>query len=108
MQDFVIDQVSWHWKSSSEPPQKTLVRFKAMALFLQRNGLVKRTLLGEDDEPTEQFCIRASDLTDEGLRLMKETYDRWLRNVDQGTTAPDDVSLFERRLARLRSSKAKP
>ena len=102
MPDFVIDQVSWHWKSGSEPPEKTLVRFKAMALFLQRNGLVKKTLLGEEDEPTEQFCIRASDLTDEGLRLMKEAYDRWLKKVDQGKTAPDDVSLFERSLAKLR------
>jgi hypothetical protein len=103
MQDFVIDQVSWHWESGSEPPEKTLVRFKAIAGFLQRHGLVKKTLLGEKDEPTERFCIRASDLTDEGLRLMKESYDRWLKRVDQGKTAPNDVSLLERSLAKLRS-----
>lgn len=103
MQDFVIDQVSWHWASHSEPPEKTLVRFKAVALFLQRQGLATRTLLGESDEPTESFSIRASDLTDEGLLLMKQTYDRWLRNVDQGKTAPDDMGLFEKNLAKLRN-----
>ena len=103
MRDFVIDQVSWHWTSGSEPPEKTLVRFKAVAQFLQRHGLATRTLLGENDEPTESFSLRASDLTDEGLRLMKQTYDRWLKNVDQGKTAPDDVGLLERNLAKLRS-----
>jgi hypothetical protein len=102
MEDFVIDQISWHWGSGSEPPQKTLVRFKAVVRFLQAHGLVKTTLLGEGDEPTGRFCIRASDLTDEGLVLMKAAYDPWLRRVDQGKAAPDDVSLLERRLARLR------
>jgi hypothetical protein len=102
MQDFVIDKVSWHWESGSEPPQKTLLRFKAIATFLQRNGLVKTTLLDGDDDPAEDFCIRASDLTDEGLRLMKEAYDRWLKAVDNGKTAPEDVSLLEKRLAKIR------
>lgn len=102
IQGFLIDQVSWHWTAASEAPAKTLARFKAVVDFLQRNGLTKKTLLGERDEPTESFCIRASDLTDEGLSLMKATYDRWLKRVDQGGTAPDDVRLFEKRLAKLR------
>jgi hypothetical protein len=102
MDDFVIDQVSWHRESGSEPPEKTLVRFKAVIRFLQARGLAKTTLLKEGDEPAEGFCIRASELTDEGLALMKAAYDPWLREVDQGKAAPDDVSLLEKRLARLR------
>lgn len=102
MDDFVIDQVSWHWKSGSEPPEKTLVRFKAVVRFLQAHGLVRTTLLKDGDEPTERFCIRASDLTDEGLRLMKVAYDPWLRKVDEGKAAPDDVRLLEKKLERLR------
>jgi hypothetical protein len=102
MEDFVIDQVSWHWKSGSEPPEKTLARFKAVVRFLQTHGLVRTPLLKDEDEPTERFCIRASDLTDEGLRLMKAAYDPWLRKIDEGKAAPDDVSLLEKKLTRLR------
>jgi len=102
MHDLVIDQVSWHWDSGSEPPEKTLVRFKSVVRFLQDHGLVKRTLLNNNEEPTESFCIRASDLTDEGLELMKATYDRWLKSVDQGKTAPNNVDIFKKRLRKLR------
>lgn len=100
--DFVIDQVSWHWQSGSEPPEKTLIRFRAVATFLQAHGLTRRVLLGEGEEPTESFSFRTEDLTDEGLQLMRKQYDRWLTAVDEGKIGPDDVRPLERALMKLR------
>ena len=102
MKDFVIDQVSWHWDSESEPPARTLTRFKAVAEFLQGNALTTRPLVVSDADVNADFRISSADLTDEGLALIKKVYDRWLTKVDNGEVDPTDMTLFQRALAKLR------
>ena len=100
---FVIDQVSWHTSTpgNTETRNNIVQRFYIIINYLQDNDLVTHTMLNVRDDITDEFAIRSDDLTDEGLALMREAYDKWLRKVDQGMT-PTDLSLMERALERVR------
>ena len=105
MTDYTIDQVSWHTKSGSESRDKTLRRFHAVAAFLQDNGLTSKPLLPDGQvQIDETFRIRSSDLTADGLELMRRYYDRWLRAVDRGKPV-EDLSILKRGLSEIRARK---
>ena len=100
-EDFVIDQVSWHTQTeNTESGEHVRSRFTALAKFLDANGLSKRPLAEKIDD---SFAIRSSDLTGEGLQLMRKSYDAWLGAIDRGKQ-PDDVRLLEKALSKLRRS----
>ena len=102
MTDFVIDQVSWHTKTPGNPesPEAIRRRFRAVVRFLQDNELTARTLLADDDEIDDEFAIRAIDLNETGLALIKKAYDKWVRKIDKGMDA-DDTTLLKRALDKL-------
>ncbi len=106
MNSFTIDKVSWHTsvKGNTEAPEKIYGRFLAVAQFLNQHGLVRRPLLPEGAQITDDFAIKSDDLTEEGLQLMKKAYDKWLRAVDKGKSYTD-MSLFDRELLKVRAAK---
>jgi hypothetical protein len=102
MPDYTIDQASWHLRAGSESRDKTFRRFRAVATFLQENGLTTRPLLPDGEvEIDESFRIHSSDLTADGLELMGRHYDRWLRGVDRGKPV-EDLSILRKALSAIR------
>ena len=103
MDDFIIDEVSWHLNTPDNPEGPTHIRdrFRAIVMFLQANGLCTRDLLSPDQTIADNFAIHSGDLTETGLAVMKSAYDRWLRKIDKGMS-PKDVSLLEKSLAKHR------
>lgn len=103
--DFVIDQVGWGFVGSLESTADQKSRFRALVVFLQNNGLTCRTLLGEGEQVPDDFALRKSDLTPEGLRLIRLAYQKWLAAMDRRQCSdPQNVRILDRALARLRSS----
>lgn len=74
---------------------------KTLASFLQDNDLVTRELLPDNEEITEDFIIRRSDLTDVGFELYCNAEDRWFDAVDRGVS-PSDTRILERSLRLIR------
>jgi hypothetical protein len=100
---FIIDQVSWHTSTlgNTETREQIIRRFYSVTKYLQDNHLTARTILVNPGDVTEEFALRSEDLTEEGLALMKAAYDKWLSKVDQ-TMDPDDLTIMERALKRIR------
>lgn len=96
---FVIDQVSWHTATPGNPETREQVirRFETLLGFLERNQL----FLGRPAPVDDDFSIASSDLTDDGLAVMKAAYDKWLRRIDRGGD-PQNVDLLERALQGLK------
>ena len=100
--DFTIDKVEWHTSTpgNPEPRELTIRRIFAVASFLQSHGLTNRTLVGRLEDVTDDFAIESRDLTERGMALLRQAYDKWLRKVDRGM-APEDLSLLEKALRAL-------
>ncbi len=95
MKDFTITKVGWHTRApgDAESRERVLKRFRVLLQFLQENKLLQRELPSPDAELDDDFAIKASDLTDVGLEVMREAYDRWLKKVDAGME-PSDTSIL--------------
>jgi hypothetical protein len=104
--EYTIDKVSWHTKVKDNPesPDRVKKRFKVIALFLQQNGLVVRTLMKQNDEPDDDFAIRSSDLTAEGLAVMKKGYDKWLKKVVNKNKDLSDLAVLDAALSQVRGT----
>jgi hypothetical protein len=104
--DFVLDKVGWHTRvvGNSETRDQVIRRFWALSQFLARNGLLVQSLAQSVDEITDQFCIKSTDLTPEGLVLMRSAYERWLKRLDRGGD-PTNVEILEKALKKLRTTK---
>lgn len=101
---FTIDQVSWHTATRGNPESREHIirRFYVIAHFLQERALTVRPLVGDVKDIQDDFAISSSDLTDEGLALMKASYDKWLQKVDEGMVI-EDLSLLEKALKKIRA-----
>jgi hypothetical protein len=81
-------------------------RYRLIALvlvhFLQDHGLTTRTVLPPVDTLTDNFVLRAGDLTEEGFRFLRQAEPKWLRSVDSGTS-PTDTTVLASELKKLRS-----
>lgn len=101
--DFVIDQVSWHTSIDGNPESPAMVRerFRVLVSFLQQHLLTTKVLLQPNEEPSDFFSIRKSDLTDRGFAVIQQAYDKWLKTVINKRKNPKDTSLFEAALAKL-------
>jgi hypothetical protein len=97
---FTIDKVSWHTsvRSNPETPVEVLSRFKVVVNFLQVHGLVTRRLLDDGKELEDDFEIRSSDLTPEGMAVMKKGYDKWLKRIVNKRKDLTDTSILEKAL----------
>ncbi|MEQ1552254.1 hypothetical protein [Sphingorhabdus sp.] len=105
-QPFKIIQVSWLTKTPGNESRvgEITKHIYQVAKFLQDNRLVQRNLMAGVEDITDDFAIASDDLTDEGLAVMKSTYEKWLTKVDNGMPA-EDVSLLEKALKRVRESR---
>jgi len=101
--DFIIFQVGWltSIKGNESERASILSWVTAITNYLQENSLLRRPLLIENDSIDDSFCIKASDLTEEGLQLMKLSFDKWLSGVDNGND-PHDVKILDKTLQKLR------
>lgn len=74
--------------------------FWFLVKFLQDKGLVRRELARSIEDITEEFSLYSSDLTDDGLKLLRTAYSKWLRRIDRGMS-PSDTTLLERELSKM-------
>ena len=77
--------------------------FKGLISFLQDKGLTIRTILTENSEINEDTSLMASDLTNEGLELVKRALDRWTNNIFDKGKSPTDYTLLDKHLKKIRS-----
>jgi hypothetical protein len=104
-QPFTIDKVEWHTQTrgNTETVDSIHRRFKVIISFLRENGLTTSPILSDGAAVTEDLAITSTDLTEDGLAIMRKCYDKWLQRVDQGML-PEDLSLFQKQLAKLRKN----
>ena len=105
--DFTIDKVGWHTQAPGNPdtPKEIYETFISFVLFLQKNNLLNKQLLtGDETVLDDEFCVKASDLTEEGMLLVKKSYSNWLRMLDRGGK-PDNLRILEKGLKIIRQPK---
>jgi hypothetical protein len=102
--DFVIFKVSWLTQTpgNEHRRQDILNHFLIVTNFLQDNGLTTKPLIDGPEDITDDFTLSSSDLTADGLAVMRSAYHKWLTAVDNGMS-PENLSLFEKALKRVRS-----
>ena len=97
--DFTVDKVGWHTNvdGNTESRDHIIVRFWTLTNFLQENNLTLRKLARSIKDIDDEYCIKASDLTEDGLTVLKASYDKWLKKLDKGGDPTDtkilDISL---------------
>jgi hypothetical protein len=96
---FTIDKVAWHTETPGNPEtrEQIVARFFAIVSFLQQHGLTNRRLASSPAEISDEFSIEAGDLTETGLAVTREAYDKWVRKVDKRMN-PSDTSLLAKAL----------
>lgn len=104
--DFVIDQVGWHINT---PRNYTLdislvhKYFECIIKYLQENKLVVRNITVESMVIDNNTCIRSSDLTPDGLLLMKEVYGKWVDGIMDKGKSPTDYRILDKALKKIRT-----
>lgn len=101
--DYIIDKVGWHTQTEGNPenPEDIDLRFRSLLTFLVEKDLLAREVVVSEGPLPDAFEIRASDLTPEGLAVMKSAYDRSLNALDRGTD-PRKVTILSRAVENIR------
>lgn len=101
--DFPITSAAAHFAASKNADYRARVlqRYRAFVDFLQENDLVTRQLLSHEQQVTESFQIRKSDLTEIGFEVVKAGYDKWLKAHDKGLDI-SDVTILKKALAKVK------
>jgi hypothetical protein len=104
-QPFTITKVSWLTQTKGlESSRDSIIKDHFFLVkFLQDNHLVSRTLMQSIEDITDDFALSSTDLTDDGLAVMKAAYQKWLTKVDDGMS-PEDVSILEKALKKIRGA----
>ena len=76
-----------------------LRKLSALARFFDENGLAARRLTAADGTVDRNFVLKSTDLTPEGLAVLRKGYEKWHR---QGNT-PEDVRPWEKALRSVRA-----
>jgi len=106
MDDFVIDQASWHTnKVRNYEFDKRIVYeyFNQIIRYMQDNGLTTRIILNVDDNATDDTCIKKSDLTEEGFDFVKKVYDKWTDKVVDKEISSTNFKLLDKALNEIKS-----
>lgn len=74
--------------------------------FLQDNDLVYEKRVDSIDDINDDFSLSTSDLTDDGLALIKLAHDKWLGKIERGMS-PEDTTLLGKALKKVRESEIK-
>jgi hypothetical protein len=78
-----------------------LRKLSTLARFLDENALSTRRLTTADGSVDRSFVLRSTDITPEGLQLIRKGYENWERQAK----TPEDVRPLEKALRSIRSSK---
>ncbi|MCR6720415.1 MAG: hypothetical protein NVV59_08985 [Chitinophagaceae bacterium] len=103
--DFTVDKVSWHTKKVRNYyfDNNVILRYFETAIrFFQDNGLTTKVIVNDFSNINDDTCIKASDLTKEGILLVKKAYGKWADYVVD-KNMPGDTSILERALKKIRS-----
>ena len=106
MKDYTIARCSWVVdREAPKYKKRALEHFRecwtTLLVFLHSEGLLKDSSFGIDFADWMNFEIRSSDVTDEGLELMKLCLGTWNPAYGQGHTKRHLVQ-WKRKLAKLR------
>jgi len=71
-----------------------LRKLSALARFFDENGLTTRKLTAADGTVDRSFVLRSTDLTPEGLAVLRKGYEKWHRQAK----TPEDVRPWEKAL----------
>jgi len=106
--DFTIDKVSWHTqrvRNYEFDNNLVYAYFMGLINYLQDRNLTTRYILKQGEEITEETKILATDLTPEGFELIKKGLDRWTDNIFDRGKSPNDYTLLDKHLKKIRSKK---
>jgi hypothetical protein len=76
-----------------------LRKLAALARFFDENGLTTRKLAGADGTVDRSFVLNSTDLTTEGLAVLRKGYEKWHRQAK----TPEDVRPWEKALRSVRA-----
>lgn len=100
MDDFVIDRLAWYLNKGIHHDPR--LRFRALLDFLYKNNLLQKEFDFPKDFIPDDFEMRSSQLTEEGLQLFKNVYQKWLKSIDKGKSETN-VSMLEKELQKIRT-----
>ena len=102
---FIVFKVSWLTQTPGNEDRRDEIvyHFYQVTKFLQENGLLVRKMITGIDDLSDDFTLSSTDLTADGLAVMRAAYHKWLGKVDNGMP-PEDVSLLEKSLKKVRSA----
>ena len=104
-QDFIVDKASWHTqKIRNYDFDNSIVYeyFKNLFLYLEKNNLTTKKLSKENIPITDETCLRKSDLTEDGLELIKAVYGNWTDKVVDRKIESTNFQLLDKALAKIR------
>jgi len=76
-----------------------LRNLSTLARFFDENGLSTRKLAGADGSVDRNFVLESTDLTPEGLAVLRKGYEKWHRQAK----TPEDVRPWEKALRSVRA-----
>lgn len=76
-----------------------LRKLSALARFFDENGLTTRRLTAADGTVDRSFVLESSDLTSEGLAVLRKGWEKWHRQAK----TPEDVRPWEKALRSVRA-----
>ena len=76
-----------------------LRKLAALARFFDKNGLTTRKLIAADGTADRSFVLKSTDLTSEGLAVLRKGWEKWHRQAK----TPEDVRPWETAMHSIRS-----
>ena len=77
-----------------------LKKLSALARFFDEIGLAARRLTAADGTVDRNFVLKSTDLTTEGLAVLRKGYETWHRQAK----TPEDVRPWEKALRSIRAT----
>ncbi|WP_217605565.1 hypothetical protein [Chitinophaga sp. GbtcB8] len=105
MKDYTIDKVNWNTKRGRGHVLRNAIvysYFRSIINYLEQKNLTVTRILNPGEEINAQTQIKASHLTEQGMLLFTTSYDRWVNEVLEQKIAPDDYSLLDDALNKIR------
>ena len=90
--------------SGNEGRQAYIVNvFYQLIKFLQDNKLMLHPMINSIEDVNDDFVLMSTDLTEEGVEVMKAAFYKWLEKTDKGIP-PVDTTLLMKALNKIRKS----
>lgn len=104
MQDFLIYNLGFMLGASKRLDHKKSCREQCASLvrFIRSNGLSREPIEWDEEFPPDDFILRSSQLTEEGVMVMREGLRKWQAAQDRGRPK-DDWKILEKALQAIRN-----